>query len=253
MTASSTATSTPSYTPTSRGSPLSRFIPFLVTGTLVLVAGAFIFLPAIVEGFVARDLQDRLGLDTPPGVDLRAGPAEMLAGNFGGGRVTLPGYDPGGVRPEEVAIDLSPFDVDVLGSVAGGRLAYERAPSGTLRTTLSEAEVRRIAASEVVDFPVRGVELESGLALAHTEFYALGQSVPVAVEGGVSAWENALIFEPSNIEAAGVPVPNGLAAQLLGSLDFVYPITGLPPGIQITGAEVERDRLILTGPVELGL
>jgi hypothetical protein len=50
-----------------------------------------------------------------------------------------------------------------------------------------------------------------------------------------------------------VPVPNGLAAQLLGSLGFVYPISGLPPGIQITDAEVEHDRLILTGPVELGL
>ena len=79
----------------------------------MLVAGAFLFLPAIVEGFVARDLRDRLGLGTPPEVDLRAGPAEMLAGDVGGGRVTLPGYDVGGgMRPEGVAIDLSPFDVE---------------------------------------------------------------------------------------------------------------------------------------------
>jgi hypothetical protein len=217
----------------------------------VLVAGAFILLPAIVEGFVARDLQDRLGLDARPDVDLRAGPAEVLVGDVGGGRVTLPGYDVGGGggRPEEVAIDLSPFDVDVLGSVADGQLAYEQAPSGTLRVELSEAEVSRIAASEVVEFPVRGVELKEGSAVAQTEVNVLGQALPVAVEGGVGVQENAIFFEPLGAEAAGVSVPEGLVGQLLQGTAFVYPIDGLPPGVQITGAKLERDLLVLTGEV----
>jgi hypothetical protein len=215
----------------------------------VLVAGAFILLPAIVEGFVARDLQDRLGLDARPDVDLRAGPAEVLVGDVGGGRVTLPGYDVGGGgggRPEEVAIDLSPFDVDVLGSVADGQLAYEQAPSGTLRVELSEAEVSRIAASEVVEFPVRGVELKEGSAVAQTEVNVLGQALPVAVEGGVGVQENAIFFEPLGAE---VSVPEGLVGQLLQGTAFVYPIDGLPPGVQITGAKLERDLLVLTGEV----
>lgn len=224
----------------------------LVVG-VVLIAVAYLLVPTLFETVLARDLQGRFGLDSVPEVELRGSPGEMLAGDFEGGRVVLPGYDLGGVRPEEVAIDLSPFDVGVLGSVAAGEISFRQAPVGTLRATLSEAEVGRIAASEVVDFPVQGVELENGFALAYTEFYALGQSVPVAVEGGVSAGENALIFEPSNVEAAGVPVPNGLATQMLGGLGFVYPIGGLPPGTRITGAEVEQDLLVLTGPTELGL
>jgi len=227
-------------------------VAVLVLG-VVLVAVAYLLVPTLFETIVARDLQGRLGLDSAPEVDLRGSPGEMLTGDFEGGRVVLPGYDLGGVRPDEVAIDLSPFDVDVLGSAAAGEVVFRQAPIGTLLATISEAEVGRIAASEVVDFPVQGVELESGFALAYTEFYALGQSVPVAVEGGVSAGDNALIFEPSNVEAAGVPVPNGLAGELLGGLGFVYPIGGLPPGIRINGAEVEQDLLILTGPVDLSL
>ena len=216
----------------------------------MLVAGAFIFLPAIVEGFVARDLQDRLGLDAPPEVDLRAGPAQMLAGDVSGGRVTLPGYDGGGgVRPEEVAIDLSPFDVDVLGSLAGGQLAYERAPSGTLRVELSEAEVSRIAASQAGEYPVHNVDLKEGNAVAQTEVNVLGQALPVAVEGGVGVQDNAIVFEPLGAEAAGVTIPQGLVGEVLQGTGFVYPIRELPPGVQIIGAELERDLLVLTGEV----
>ena len=216
----------------------------------MLVACAFIFLPAIVEGFVARDLQDRLGLDAPPEVDLLAGPAEMLAGDVGGGRVRLPGYGVGGgVRPEEVAIDLSPFDVNVLGSLMGGRLVFQQPPTGTLRVELSEGEVGRIAASEATEFPVRSVDLEEGSAVAQSEVAVFGQVVPVAVEGGVGARDNAIVFEPYGAQAAGVSVPEGLVGQLLQGTAFVYPIGGLPPGVRITGAELERDLLVLTGEV----
>jgi len=217
---------------------------------LVLVLVAYFLLPAVVEGLVARDLQDRLGLDAPPDVDLRAGPAEMLAGEFSGGRVTLPGYDVGGgVRPEEVAVDLSPFDVDVFGSVAAGEIAFQQIPSGALWVELSEAEVSRIAASQASGFPVRSVDLEEGSAVVQTEVALLGQAVPAAVEGGVGVRDNAIFFEPRGAEAAGVAIPQGVVGEVLRGTDFVYPIGELPPGVRITGAEVERDLLVLTGEV----
>lgn len=219
---------------------------------LVLVLVAYFLLPAVVEGLVARDLQDRLGLDAPPDVDLRAGPAEMLAGEFSGGRVTLPGYHVGGgggVRPEEVAVDLSPFDVDVFGSVAAGEIAFQQTPSGALRVELSEAEVSRIAASQASGFPVRSVDLEEGSAVVQTEVALLGQAVPAAVEGGIGVRDNAIFFEPRGAEAAGVAIPQGVVGEVLRGTDFVYPIGELPPGVRITGAEVERDLLVLTGEV----
>ena len=215
----------------------------------MLVAGAFVFLPAIVEGFVARDLQDRLGLDAPSEVDLRSGPVGTLTGDFNSGRVTLPGYDLDGVHAEEVAIELSPFDVGVLGSLMGGRLAFQQPPIGTLRVELSEGEVGRIAASEVTEFPVRSVDLKEGSAVTQSEVAVFGQVVPVQVEGGVGARDNAIVFEPYGAEAAGVSVPEGLVGQLLQGTAFVYPIGGLPPGVQITGAELERDLLVLSGEV----
>lgn len=220
-----------------------------MAGVLVLVLVAYFLLPAVVEGLVARDLQDRLGLDSLPEVDLRGCPIDMLTGDFSSGRVALPGYDLDGVRPEEVAIELSPFDVDVLGSLRGGRLVFQQPPTGTLRVELSEGEVGRIAASEVTEFPVRSVDLERGSAVAHSEIAVFGQVVSVAVEGDVGARDNAIVFEPYGAEAAGVSVPEGLVGQLLQGTAFVYPIGGLPPGVQVTGAKLERDLLVLTGEV----
>ena len=215
----------------------------------VLVAGVYFLLSSLFEVAVAQNLQGRLGLSSAPEVDFGGDPANALTGEFGGGRVVLPGYDLGGVRPEVVVIELAPFDVDVLGSLTSGRMLFQQPPSGTLRAELSEGEVARIAASEVVGFPVRGVDLEEGRAFARTEVNAFGQAVPVSVKGGVGAQNNALNFEPRSVEAAGVTVPGRLTRELLQSTSFIYPIVGLPAGVQITGAEVGRDRLVLTGEV----
>lgn len=215
----------------------------------VLVAGFYFFLPLLVEVFVARNLQDELGLDSAPEVEVRGNPVRMLAGKFGGGRVVLPGYRADGVRTRQVEADLAPFDLDVLGSLTGGQLVFEQPLSGTLRAVLPEDEVARIAAWRAAGFPVRDVELEEELVTAQIEISAFGQSVPVAVEGGVSVMDGAVVFEPGNIEAGGMPVPPELARSLLQGTGFVYPVGGLPPGVRVTGAEVERNLLVLTGEV----
>ena len=206
-------------------------------------------MPALLENLVARELKGRLGLDAVPEVALRGDPAGMLAGEFGGGRVSLPAAELAGVRAEEVEVELSPFDVDVLGSVTGGGVRFEQPPSGMLRVELSEDEVGRIAASQVTDFPIMGVNLEEGRAVARTGANVFGRILPVSVEGGVGAQDNALVFEPRGVEAAGITVPGDLAQGLLRATSFVHPVEGLPPGVQITGARAESDRLVLTGRV----
>ena len=55
----------------------------------------------------------------------------------------------GGVLPEEATVDLGPFDLDMLGSMASGRVRGAGQGGGTilraLRAELSKEEVARIA------------------------------------------------------------------------------------------------------------
>ena len=84
----------------------------------VLVIGAYTFLPAVIEGVVARNLESNLGLSRTPEVSLLAEPAyEILAGDFGSGEVVLREPEFAGVRPERVRMDLDGFEVDVVRSL----------------------------------------------------------------------------------------------------------------------------------------
>ena len=216
----------------------------------VLVIGAYTFLPPLLEGYVARNLQDRLGLAEAPEVDLTSDPPpRLLLGEFSDGRVVLPSVSADGVRPDEVAIDLEPFDIDVPGSVGGG-LRTESPLTGGLRVELSEAEVNRIATSQVSSFPVTGVDLREGSVLVGSEASVLGFSVPVAVEGGVEVQGGSLVFVPNRVEAFGATVPEDVAAELLEGTSFVYPLGEQYGGSVVTGAELREDRVVLTG--ELG-
>lgn len=217
----------------------------------VLVVGTYTFLPPLVEGFVARDLRDSLGLAETPEVDLTSDPApRMLFGEFSDGSVVLPPAVAGNVRPDEVAIDLDPFDVDVSGSVSGGGLRTEAPLTGDLRVELSEAEVNRIAASEVASFPITGVDLREGSVLVGSEVSIFGFPIPVGVEGGVEVQGGSLVFVPSRIEAFGATVPEDVSAELLKGTSFVYPLGEQFGGSVLTGAELREDRVVLTG--ELG-
>ncbi|WP_166396408.1 LmeA family phospholipid-binding protein [Rubrobacter marinus] len=217
----------------------------------VLVVGTYTVLPPLVEGYVARNVQDRLGLAETPEVDLTSEPAPfMLLGEFSDGRVSLPPSVAGNVSPEEVAIDLDPFDVDVTGSVRGGALRTEAPVTGGLRVELSEAEVNRIATSQVSSFPVTGVDLREGSALVGSEVAVLGFPVPVGVEGGVEVQDGALVFVPSRVEAFGTTLPEDLTGQLLEGTSFTYALGEQYGGSVVTGAELLEDRVVLTG--ELG-
>ncbi len=218
---------------------------------VVLVVGTYTFLPPLLEGYAARNVQDRMGLAETPEVDLTSDPAPlMLLGRFSDGRVVLPSASAGNVRPDEATIDLDPFDVDVRESVSSGGLQTQAPVTGDLRLELSEAEVNRIASSQVTTFPITGVDLRKGSVLVNSEVYVLGVPLPVGVEGGVEVQDNALVFLPSGVEAFGATVPEGVAAELLGGTSFVYPLGEQFGGSVVTGVALREDWVVLTG--ELG-
>ncbi len=221
----------------------------LVLSAVVLL-GTYTFLPSLLEGFVARDLQ--AGLAQRPEVDLASDPPpSMLLGKFEEGRVTLTDPAPvGDVRLEEVTVDLEPFDLDVLESLRRGRVESEEPLSGRLRAELSEEEVARIAASSGVVAPVRSVRLEEGYLVIDSEVEVSGVRIPVGVEGDLGLRDGELRFEPRRLEVFGESVPNSLAQGLLRGTTFAYPIGELPFGAEISGVEVREGRLVLAGEVE---
>ncbi len=207
-------------------------------------------LPSLLEGLVARNLRDGLGLVEAPEVNLVSDPApSALLGKFEEGEITLTSPELDGVRPDEVTINLEPFDLDVRGSVASGRIESEEPLSGTLRAELSEEEVVRLAnSSDNLAAPVRGVRLEEGYLVVGSEVEALGARVPVGVEGEVALRDGELLFEPRRLEALGGDVPERLTRGLLEGVDFAYPID-LPFEGEVSGVEIHEERLVLTGEV----
>lgn len=216
----------------------------------VVVIGVYTLLPSLLEVLVARNLRDGLGLVEAPEVNLVSDPApSVLLGRFEEGEITLTNPELGGVRPDEVKIYLEPFDLDVPGSVASGRIESEGPLSGTLRAELSEEEVARLAnSSDNLAAPVSNVRLEEGYLVVGSEVEALGGRVPVGVEGEVGLRDGELLFEPRRLEVLGGDIPERLARGLLKGVDFAYPIE-LPFEGEVSRVEVHEERLVLTGEV----
>jgi hypothetical protein len=216
---------------------------------LLLLVGTYTFLPPLVERMVARSVQQGLGLEERPQVELRSDPPpEMLAGRFSDGRISLGDADLGDVRAEQVAVDLDPFDLDLMASILGGRIESEEPPSGTLRAEVPEEEVSRLAKAGA-DVPVRDVELEEGRVVVRSEASVLGFDVPISVQGSLAVRGGDLVFQPRRVSALGTPLPEELVREFLSGTDFSYPLRGLPYGVEVTGVEAARDRLVLSGEI----
>ena len=207
-------------------------------------------LPSLLEGLVARNLRDGLGLAEAPEVNLVSDPApSVLLGRFEEGEITLTNPELGGVRPDEVEIYLDPLDLDVPASVASGCIESEGPLSGMFRAELSEGEVARLAkSSDNLAAPVSGVRLEEGYLVVGSEVEALGARVPVGVEGEMALQDDELLFEPRRLEVLGGDVPERLTRRLLEGMDFAYPIE-LPFEGEVSGVEIHEERLVLTGEV----
>ena len=223
-------------------------IILVVLAALVLLLPYFV-LPPVLENLVARNVQDRLGLAGRPAVELDSDPQwEMLLGEFSDGRVSVGETDLGGVRAEDVSMDLDPFSVDVRESVQSRTAVTQGPVSGQVRLTVSEDEVSRLAGQNA-EVPVNGVELTREGATVESEASLLGATFPVTVDGGVGVEGNALVFDPGTVRAAGMTVPADVADSLLAGTAFRYPVDGLPYRGRLTGAETREGAVVLTGRV----
>lgn len=221
----------------------------LVPVVVVFLIGPYTFLPSLIEYAVARDVQSRLGVEKQPEVKLRSDPAlEMLRGEFSGGRITLRNAELGGVRTDRASIDLDPFDIDVWATMKSGRVVDRQPLSGDLRIEVPEDEVARLTKAGS-DVSVKGVDVTKDGVEIKSEASALGVQFPVLVEGDLGVRDGALVFEPRSLQAAGVPVPDELADQLLAGADFEYPFDRLPYQSRVTGVETEDGRVVLDGRV----
>ena len=221
----------------------------LVPAIVVVLVGPYTFLPSLLEYAVATDVQNRLGIEKQPDVRLKSDPPlAMLKGEFSGGRVAMRNVDLGGVRAEKASIDLDPFDIDVWDTMKNGRVVARKPLSGALRIEVSGGEVARLA-EKGSPVPVRSVEIERDGVVIGSEARILGADVPVSVQGNLDLRDDALVFEPQGLEAAGIPVSDELADRLIDGAVFEYPLDRLPYQTRITDVQAQEGQMVLDGKV----
>lgn len=223
----------------------------VVLVAVVLVVGSYTFLPPVVNSMLAKELQVNMGLVETPDVRLSSNPPPaMLAGGFQGGQVVIPDATWGGMHADRVVIDLNPFKLAPLQSLKTGGLVTRQPLSGGVRVELSEAELTRIAKSQVQNMPIDGVALQNGKVIVESTLSALGTQVPVSVEGNLEVQDNQLVFVPEGLNAAGVRLPETLNSRLLKQVRFKFPLTDIPFKGNITGVQVTENYLTLLGEVK---
>ena len=216
---------------------------------VIFLIGSYTFLPSLLEYGVARDVQTHLGAEKQPAVELKSDPPlRMLSGEFSGGRIVMKNTDLGSVRAKKVRIDLDPFDINVWATMKSGHVVDREPLSGALRVVVPEAEVSRLAKAKS-EIPVEGVDVQRDGVVVRSEVSLLGARFPVSVEGDPGLRDGNLIFEPQNLTAAGVQVPDDLEDRLLTGTSFQYPLDRLPYQAGISGVETEGGQIVLSGSV----
>lgn len=217
---------------------------FALLVLVLIVLAPFTVLPALLESVTARILQDQLGLQETPEVEIESSPAPMMyAGSFSKALVSAKGIEIAGVKTENVVMELNPFDLNLLESATSGAVSTEQPLSGKLSVALSEENVSRLAqlGSGV---SVQDVGLEDDQVVLSM---GLGFGSPISVRGRLFLQNELLVFQPEQIEGA----PSFVSTeQLLALTRFSYPVTGLPFGAKVTGVDVRNDRLTLSGKIQ---
>jgi hypothetical protein len=217
---------------------------FALLVLVLIVLAPYSFLPSLLGSVLARALQSQLGLERVPEVELASDPAPtMYAGSLSKALVSAEGVELRSVRAEKVIMDLDPCNVNLVESATSGALSTEQPLSGKLSVELSEETTSRLAqlASAV---PVRDVELEEDQIVLRM---SLGFGSPTAVRGRMFLRDGTLVFEPQQIEGAPAFAST---EQLLALTRFEYPVSGLMYGAKVSGVEVRKDRLILSGEIQ---
>jgi LmeA-like phospholipid-binding len=224
---------------------------FALLVLVLVVLAPFTVLPALLESVTARLLQDQLGLQETPEVEIESSPAPMMyAGSFSKALVSVKGIELGGVKTENVAMEFDPFDLNLLESVTSGAVSTEQPLSGKLSVALSEASALSLAqAGSAV--PVQDIEFEKDQVVLKLE---LGFGSPTSVRGRLFLQDQLLIFEPQQVDESPGLVT---AEQVLAVTGFAYPtsglpfaVSGLPFGVEVSGVEVRKDRVTLSGQIQ---
>ena len=127
---------------------------------LTLVALApYTILPPLLESMVARTVQDQVGLARPPEVELGSDPPPtMYFGSFSTARIAVRGYEISGLETESVALELDPFDLNLLQSVTTRTVSTAQPLSGDLQIKHSEKNALRLSQLGLV-VPPQNIEL----------------------------------------------------------------------------------------------
>ena len=211
---------------------------------LLVVLAPYTILPALLESVVARAFQNQLGLDQTPEVKIESSPAPMMyAGSFSKALISVQGIKLTGVKTDNAVMELDPFDVNILKSVTSGMLSTAQPLSGTLHLDLSEDSALRLAQGRT-PVPVQDIQLEKNEVVLRL---ALGFGSVVSVRGRPLLQNGTVIFQPQKVEEA----PAGVTpAQVLALTTFQYPVSGLPYGAKVSGLQVRKDHVILSGRIE---
>ena len=210
---------------------------------LLVVLAPYTILPALLESVVARAFQNQLGLDQTPEVEIESSPAPMMyAGSFSKALISVQGIKLAGVKTENAVLELDPFDVNILESVTSGMLSTAQPLSGALHLDLSEDSALRLAQGRT-PVPVQDIQLEKNEVVLTL---ALGYGSVVSVRGRPLLQNGTVIFQPQKVEEA----PAGVTpAQVLALTTFQYPVSGLPYGAKVSGLQVRKDHVILSGRI----
>jgi hypothetical protein len=223
---------------------VSKKTLFALLVLVLIVLAPYTFLPPLLGSALARTLQNQIGLESVPEVELESDPAPtMYAGSLSKALVSAEGVELRGIKVQKVIMDLDPFNVNLVESATSGALSTKQPLSGKLSVELSEENTSRLA-QLVSAVPVQDVELEEDQVVLNM---SLGFGSPTTVRGRLFLQNGSLIFESQQIEGAPAFAPT---EQLLGLTSFEYPVSGLMYGARVSGVDVRKDRLILSGEIQ---
>lgn len=218
---------------------MSKKTLFVLLIVLLIVLAPYTVLPPMMGSLVGRILQDQLGLQKAPHVQVESSPGLMMyAGSFSKALVSVEGFELAGVKTDKVVMDLDPFNVNIIESATGSELSTEKPLSGMLRGEFSEENALRLAQLGA-GVPVQEIQLEDDEVVLKM---AVGLGSPATVRGRLYLQDGSLIFEPRQIE--------GAPQQLLAVVGFAYPVSGLPFGAEISGVDVRKDQLVLSARLQ---
>ena len=223
---------------------MSKKTLFALLVLVLIVLAPYTFLPPLLGSVLASTLQNQLGLESVPEVDLESDPAPMMyAGSLSKALVSAEGVKLRGIKVQKVIMDLDPFNVNLVESATSGALSTKQPLSGKLSVELSEENTSRLA-QLVSAVPVQDVELEEDEVVLSM---SLGFGSPTTVRGRLFLQSGSLIFESQQIEGAPAFAPT---EQLLALTRFEYPVSGLMYGARVSSVDVRKDRLILSGEIQ---